>query len=243
MLFRSRFEAFSNLGIESWVFWVYDFAQNGYSYDDSLRTFQLQENDHVAALPSSISDVANTISRLIKDGSKLVENTEDSIRAYVDTYCKNMHPQTKAKIVRQTMSLAGTYRAIITYTAKDAREWIDTNTDYTHDGIYDPKRKAFGWSVKEGYDYDAIVNAIKKYSLEGKESYFVLHTKSPTAKSTIHDKRESLMSAFTAWETYLVDVVEYYNENGHFPWHVEAFLPQDQENEDSKELVSVDDYI
>lgn len=229
-----RFEALTNNDYDQWVFAVYKLAQNGYSYEDSLRTLQLVENDHDPALESSDEDISNIISRLIAKGSKLVSADEDSIRNYVETYCRNKHWQTKAKIVRQAVRLSGAYQEVVTYTAKDAFKWLEQNTTYKYAGEYDNRRKKFGWTVLEGYEYEYVVNAIKKYANEDRESYFICHTKPPTEDSPLEYRREDMLETFENLEESLKKVFEFYQENGRLPWKVEGFMPQDHKNKEDK---------
>lgn len=229
-----RFEAFLNNSFTEWIFAIYDLAQNGISYEDSVRTLQLVENDHDPALESSDEDISNIISRLIAHGSSLVKNDEDSIREYVETYCRNKHWQTKAKIVRQTVRLSGAYQDVVTYTAKDAFKWLDDNTTYKYAGKYDSRRKKYGWTVLEGYEYEYVFSAIKKYAEDNIESYFCCHTRAPTEDFPIEDKRDNVISAFKGLEDDLVEVFKFYEKTGRFPWRVEGFLPQDHKNKEDK---------
>jgi hypothetical protein len=229
-----RFEAFQNNVLKEWVFALYKLAQSGVSFEDSIRTLQLVENDHDPALESSDEDVANIVSRLIAHGSSLVNNDEASIRDYVENYCRNKHYQTKAKIIRQTVRLAGAYQDVVTYTARDAFKWMDKNTDYTYAGNYDNTRKKYGWTVLEGYEYEYVVSAMKKFAETGRESYFVCHTKAPTEKNTLEDKRGGMQETFKELESQLVQLFDYYENNKKFPWSVEGFLPQDHKNKEDK---------
>ena len=228
-----RFEAFQNNDFKEWIFALYALAQNGYSYEDSIRTLQLVENDHDPSLESSDEDISNIVSRLIAHGSALVTNDEDSIRNYVETYCRNKHYQTKGRIVRQAVRLSGAYQDVVTYTAKDAFKWLDKNTSYSYSGEYDAKRQKYGWTVLEGYEYEYLVSAMKKYSETDRESYFVCHTRAPTEKNTLEDKREGMLNSFESLEDNLKKVFEYYQLNGKFPWNVEGFLPQDHKNKEN----------
>ena len=223
-----RFEAFLLLGYTEWIFGVYEFAIDGFSYEDSIRTFELMENDHKPQLASSENDVVNTISRLIDYGSKLVDNTEDSIRRYCITYLPNMHGNKRNSIVLKTMRKSGTYQDIVTYTAKDTFNWINSNTDYVVAGNYDNKRDKYGWTVLEGYQYEYIMNATRKYAETGKESYFICHTKAPTEKMDLDAKRINMQKVFQDLEADLVEVIEFYNKNKRFPWNNEGFLPQNK---------------
>lgn len=226
-----RLEAMKRLGYDRWIFWSYKVCLNGYSIDDCRITLQLRENDHDSTLASTAEDASGAICWLINHGSRLVENTEESIRAYVADVCRNMNPNTRAKVVRQVMSRLNTYRRIVTFTSDDSYSWIKNNTDYTTGGNYDKMRNKHGWSVLEGYEYEQIFNAIRKYKENGRESYFVCRTKAPTKASDLHSKRTGMVNTVKQLEDSLLETFNYYQENGKFPWQVECFIPQDSEME------------
>jgi hypothetical protein len=228
-----RFEALQANGYDRWIFDIHEFALDGLSYEDSLFSFQLEENDHAPRLTSSVADVVNIISRMITNNSKLVENDEKSIAQYVDTHCKNMHHQTRGKIVRGVMAANGTYQDVVTYTAKDVKSWVNKNTSMKIGGEYDARRKKHGWSVLEGYEYEYLMNATRKFAETGKESYFICHTKAPTAQESLDFKRNKIIEKFELLESCLVDVFEFYQENGRFPWDVQGFLPADKVREEN----------
>lgn len=228
------FEAMKNIGFDEWVFDIYELIPNsGYGYEDAIRTFQLKENNESPKLGSCEEDVVNIICRLIDHASKLVEAKEDSIKQYVDTVCTYMHWQTRAKIVRDTirkLSKSGKnpYRDYITYTASDVGEFLQQNTDLVAFGEFDMSRQKTGWSILEGYEYEILMNAIKKYHTEKRESYFTLHTGSLTDKlSTAKEKRQKMINNLNNLENSLLSVFEYYQLNGKFPWHTMGALPQD----------------
>jgi hypothetical protein len=221
-----RFEAFEQCDFKEWIFSVYEFGREGYSFEESVYNFQLLENNHGPQLESSEDDVVNMISRLIDRGSRLVNNEEDSIRAYVDDVCSNKHHQTKGSIVRRVIRQCGAYQDVVTYTAADTFKWLRENTDYTYAGEYDKKRRKYGWTVLEGYEYEYVINATRKFAETGKESYFVCHTKPPTEKYGLDEKRLKMKEAFNSLEDSLVEVFNFYQETGRFPWNTEGYLPQ-----------------
>lgn len=235
-----RFEALTALGQLEWIFDVYEFALDGISYEDSVRTFQLQENDHEPQLESSIEDVVNVISRLIDRGSKLVDNTEASITSYVTRFCPNMHWQTQSKVVRAVVAACGAWQDIVTYTPKDIERWVNRNTNLSIQGNYDKYRDKFGWSCLSGYEYETMFNMIKKFAEFKKESYVICHTKAPSKDRTLEDRRNDIISKFDSLNQSLVEVVKFYNENKKFPWEIEGFLPQDRKKpEKEDELVTL----
>jgi hypothetical protein len=213
---------------------------DGYSLDDCRITLQLQENDHPATLKSSAEDAAGAIIWLITHGSRLVQNTEQSIRDYIDTYCKNMNKGEKGKAVKQVMAKLNTYRRIVTFTADDAFTWIQSNTNYATAGEYDAKRKKYGWAVLEGYEYEQVFNAMRKFAETGKESYFICRTKAPTKKQDLNTKRQGIIKEFEYLEDCLLDTFKYYQEKGKFPWHAEAFIPQDTDLENNTKPIIVE---
>ena len=224
-----RFAAMQSLGYDRWIFWIYEVCLNGLSFDDSKITLQLKENNHYSAKASTIDDATTAICWLLTHNSRLVQNTEDSIWEYVNANCSNMHHTTKGAVVTRVMAKMNTYRRIVTYTAKGAVEWMRKYTDYPIEkgGDYDSKRKKHVWSLLEGYEYEQLFNAMKKYSETGKGSYFVCRTKSPTEKEDLYAKRNGMLNTIEQLENCLLDTYKFYQDNGKFPWHAEAFIPQD----------------
>jgi hypothetical protein len=229
-----RMQAFVANNYDRWIFDEYMIVggENA-TYEDSLRTLQLDENDHTPNLETSEDDAVNIICRLLDKQSKIVEPNTDSIRDYLNAHCKNMHGNTKAKVIRdviRNMQKTGVavYSDIVTYTALDVNGFVKDKTDYVTSGEFDKKRKSFGWSVLEGYEYEYIMSAAKKFSETGSTSYFICHTKSPTEKYPIKEKRDKMINQFQKLETALLDVMEYYEEHKTFPWKVKGFLPQDK---------------
>ena len=234
-----RFEALRNLGFNEWIFDLYEIPSEAYGYEDSIRTFQLKENDHTPSFSNSEQDVVNTIVRLIAHSSKLVEPNQDSIKDYVNSVCSNIHHNTKAKIVKDVIRQlikngCNVYRDVITYTAKDVEDFLSNNTDYVCAGNFDFKREKYGWSVLEGYEYEFLVNAAKRFAEKNVESYFTIHTKSPTESYDVNDRRKKMVQQFESLESALVKVFEYYTKNGKFPWKIEGALPQDIGNNEEK---------
>jgi hypothetical protein len=228
-----RLEALLANNYNKWIFDVYAITGDEKStYEDSLRTLQLDENDHPPHLETSEDDAVNIICRLLDHNSKLVEPNCDSIRDYLDAHCKNMHGNTKAKVIRDVVrnmqkNGVSVYSDTVTYTPHDVNNFVQKTTDYVTSGEFDKKRKSFGWSVLEGYEYEYIMSAAKKFSETGSTSYFICHTKSPTEKYPLKEKRDKMINQFQKLETALLDVMKYYEQHQTFPWQVVGFLPQD----------------
>jgi len=228
-----RLEALFANNYKKWIFDVYEIAGNeNCTYEDSLRTLQLDENDHSPHLSTSENDAVNIICRLLDKQSKIVKPDVDSIRNYLDAHCKNMHGNTKAKVVRDVIrnmqkNGVAVYSDTVTYTARDVNNFVQKKTNYVTSGEFDKKRKSFGWSVLEGYEYEYVMNAARKFSETGTTSYFICHTKSPTESFPLKEKRDKMINNFQKLETALLDVMKYYEKHQTFPWQVVGFLPQD----------------
>lgn len=222
-----RLEALKSLGYTHWIVAEYEFGLDGISFIDSVRSLQLHENDHDPALANSNGDIINLVSRMIGENSGLVQNNEDSIREYVNYICPNLHHATRGSVIKQIISQSGAYQDVVTYTAEQAYSWIREHTDYEYAGNLDTRRKQYGWTVLEGYEYEYVVSAMKKYHETNKESYFVCHTRAPTKKYDLEAKRDNMLGDFEQLEDSLKSIFEFYQKNGRFPWRVEGFLPQD----------------
>lgn len=235
-----RFRAMEDLGYNRWIFWIYKVCIDGFSFDDSKITLQLlEQNGHKPGLPSSIDDATSAICWLITHGSKLVTNDEESIRNYINEYCSSMHSSTKGAVVARVMAKLNTYRRVVTYTAKDAYNWIQKNTDYpiVKGGEYDFKRDKHVWSLLESYEYEQLFNAMKKFHQTKKESYFICRTDAPTESKDLQARREGMYEEINHLNDCLLETFKYYKENEKFPWDIECFIPQDTEIEDKDQPV------
>ena len=211
-----RIEALRSFNKKEWIFDEYEFTcSDEYTLEDVISTFQLRENNFAPALASTEDDVVNVISRLINNGSKLIEPEENSIRAYVNDVCSYMHGQTKNKVVKNVIRLLKktghkVHQDFVTYTAQDVKDFIKfEKVDISIGGEFDHKRKEFGWSVLEGYPHEFVLNAAKKYAESGHKSYFTFHTYRPLDKQTVQDKRDKMLMHLTSVEESIVKAVEH----------------------------------
>lgn len=228
-----RMEAMRILGIECWVFDVYEIPAIGseIGYQDALRTFQLSENNHTPSLCTSKDDAVNTIVLLLSNKSLLIEPTETSIMEYLNNYCSYMHYQTKCKVIREVVRLLqkngfAIHTDVVTYTAMDVKDFLVKKTDLVNAGEYDMHRDQYGWSVLEGYEYEFLMSSARKFAETQKRSYLTLHTKSPTEKYSVDDRRSNMVKKFEYLEDCLLKCFKYYETHGSFPWYTKGFLPQ-----------------
>ena len=218
-----RYEALYENKYEEWIFSVYEFGLDGCSFNQSKWSFQLKENDHLPQLVSSPEDIANAIVRIISEKIEEVPHTKEQIKDMVKKYTKTK----VTDIVNKIIAACGIYQDIVTYTQEDVKRFVSDNTDYVGSGHLDRKRKKIGWTVKEGYEQEYVMNGMRKYAETDKESYFLCHTKSPTEKMNLKAKRESMLDTFDSLSNALVKTFEFWQKNGRLPFSVEAFLPQD----------------
>jgi hypothetical protein len=228
-----RMEAMRTLNLECWVFDVYEIpdTNSDVGFEDAIRTFQLFENNHTPSLGTSKDDAVSTVNRLLLNKSSLIDPTAQSILDYLNNYCSYMHYQTKCKVVREvTRALQKNgivvYNDILTYTSTDVKDFLDKKTDLVSEGNYDMLRDEYGWSVLEGYEYEFLVNSARKFAETQKKSYLSLHTKPPTEKYSVYDRRTNMSKKFNYLENCLLKCFEYYQEKGEFPWYIKGFLPQ-----------------
>lgn len=208
---------------------IYEFTS-----DESEAKFMLEANDHSPSNPVSAEDITNTLCLAVSKG--WIGNIKEEMEEWISGI-KHCHGNTKNKGVREAMRLCGTYSDCRTYTANDVQSFIDCDdnyadgeTKYTTGGVLDDERDKLGWSVLEEYTQKYIWEAAKAYKTRGKESYFIFHTKTPTDKENLSQKRIGMLDRMKHLEEVLDSVAEYKSKNGHYPWHVEAFLPQDNIN-------------
>ena len=221
-----RFEALTNIGQTVWYFAVYVLGVDGVSFSKSKIAFQLAENNHDPRKSSTMADIINAVSWLVGNGELAAD--EATIKVFVDSTCSNKAKTTRGQIVSAILQSQGISQSVTTFTATGAETWIKKNTTFTNKGKIDKKLNKHGWTVKEGYEDEFILNAMKKFAATGKESYFVCHTKAPTEEMALADKREKMIDTFAILEDIiLVAAVEFYNKNKRFPWQVKGFMSQD----------------
>jgi len=224
-----RVAAGKQVKFEEMVFSVYKFDS-----DNARLKFQLLENNHAPSKSATAQDLCNALTYAVFKG--FIQNDEESMREYLGGMDK-IHGNTINKAIQMAIRDTGGYQDYHIYTPEDIADFTKKH-DYSLGGKKDKNREEAGWTVKEGYEYEYIMNAVKKYSTEGLESYFICHTKSPTERHSLDDKRDGMAEQFESLERSLVKVFEYHQEHGSFPWRIEGFLPQDN-NRSERELVTL----
>jgi adenylate kinase family enzyme len=201
-------------------------------------------NNSISLRLNAIYKLIPNTTKVINNGSRMIEPNEESIKQYVDEVCTYMHGNTKNKVIKNVIRLLKktgqkVQQDFVTYTAQDVIDFIKgENLDIVVGGNFDHKRKEFGWSVLEGYPHEFVLNAAKKYAETGSKSYFTFHTYRPLDNQTVEDKREKMRTHLSSVEESMVKAVEYYQKNGVFPWRVNGYLPQDVANKEKSYIVA-----
>ena len=207
-----------------WMFDLYEFDNEEEELD-----FQALENDHAPRKPIDLNGLVNYLSYKVNKG--MIQNDKRQMAMELEKF-QNVHHKTKTAAVNRAASKFGAYTDVAIRDFNEIKQFI-ANPDnyngeslYTHSGKIDRVRDAHGWTVKEGYEYEYLMNAIKSFNEDGKPSYFLNHVKEPTEKLSLQDRRDNMMETYATLENALLKTFEYYQKNGKFPWTVEAFFPQ-----------------
>jgi hypothetical protein len=220
-----RAAALKKAWIDNWPFAVYEFED-----DLAVIRFAKLENNHALSRQATADDLANTLAYMVNQG--WIQNTEADMEDELSVMT-NIHGNTKNAAIRRAIRMTGAYQDFMTYTFQDVVEFLSLHTNYdenrpmySYKGMIDKFRDAHGWSVLEGYESEFLMNAINSFNDTGKESYFICHTKSPTEKRDLYEKRNKMRDTFSELENALDKVLQHRQETGRYPWQVEAFLPQ-----------------
>ena len=227
-----RMAALKRQCITDWLFDLYDFETN-----EERITYQALENDHAPQETMGIEDWANYLSYKFSQGWLTCET---DMKTEMDGF-KNVHYSTKSNAITRALAMNGQHSDFVIRNWSEIRDFTDNLDNYTsgftyaYKGDKDSKRDECGWTVKEGYEHEYIMNAIKKFHDTRTTSYFVNWVKTPNKKyPTTKDKRELMTNNYDKLETSLISTIEYYNEHGTFPWRQEAWFPQDNTLKEDK---------
>jgi len=205
--------------------------------EDSLEDVQAEENE---TLPKTINkevDMKFFLVRKIREGK--IKNDEQSIRSKFKKVYPNRDKSVMNRVVQQVMEDSGTPQPYRIYTSTPrVQQWLDNHSseDYSIGGEFDDSRDMYGVHIKEGYQYRAVIAAMKRYASDGKFTYVIGHCAAPTKKATLKSKRNNFIEEFKS-------IHEVMKSCGLkvFPIKVMGFLPQDREKENLKVLVTTED--
>jgi hypothetical protein len=210
--------------------WYFTLLEGG---EDELEDVQAAENE---VLPKRINKEIDMIKFLcdkVRQGK--IPNTEQGIRDKFKKIYTNRANGVCGRVVQQVMENLNTPQPYYIYpsTAR-VKQWLDNHSSklYEIGGELDYNRDMYGVLCKEGYQYRAVLAAIKRYAETGKFTYIIGHFTVPTSKATLEVKRKQFVNE-------LNDILKSLQSCGLtvFPLKLLGFLPQDRENENLKVLV------
>jgi hypothetical protein len=227
-----RMVALKRQCVSDWLFDLYKFETNEERVD-----YQAIENDHEPRKEMEKEDWANYLSYKFSQG--WLTSKEDMVKQM--NKFKHVHPSTKTAAINRAVSKNGVYQDFVIRDWKEIQQFTDNPDNYTTGHVYtykgnkDPNRMECGWTVKEGYEHEYLMNAIKKYHDTRNTSYFINWVKTPNDKApTATDKRDIMTNSYDKLETALLSTFEYYQKHGTFPWRQEAWFPQDNKSGEDK---------
>jgi len=230
-----RMSALKRQCVSDWLFDLYEFETSEERID-----YQAAENGHHKPRKEmGIEDWANYLSYKYKHG--WLKSKEDMVKQ-MNSICQNVHSSTKTGAINRAVSKNGVHQDFVIRDWSEIQKFTNNPNNYTNGFTYaykgnkDPNREEeCGWTVKEGYEHEYIMNAIKKFHETRNTSYFVNWVKTPNDKfPTAKDKRELMSNNYDKLETSLISTIEYYNEHKTFPWRQEAWFPQDNTLKEDK---------
>lgn len=207
--------------------------------EDALEDVRAEENEQLPKTINKEIDMKHFLTKKIKEGK--IKNDEASIRAKFKKVYPNRDKTVMNRVVQQVMEDVNTPQPYYIYTSPArVQQWLDNHSseEYIIGGDEDKDRDMYGAVVKEGYQYRAIIAAMRRYVDEGKYTYFIGHCATPTSKATLSKKRKQFLKE-------LNDIKYVMEKCGltTFPIEVMGFLPQFKEKENWKVLVKPEEVL
>jgi hypothetical protein len=224
-----RSEALRELKTKRWVFTLLEGSEDG------IEDVQAAENEGYYKRFNAEVDMRKFLIGKVNTGK--IAKTEAAIRAKFRKVYPNRKKEVENRVVPQVSNQLGVPQPYILYTSSaKVQDWLSNNSreNYCTDGDFDKSRDMYGVQMKEGYQYRAVLNAIKKYVETGKKTYVIYHCGAPSKTATLIQKRKKVVGQFEEMRKNLESI-------GLNVWPVVYMgaLPQDRENDSLKELVVV----
>lgn len=206
---------------------------------DAIEDVQAAENE---AMPKRINkevDMRHFLAKKIEQGK--IANDEKSIRDKFRKIYPNRDKAVMNRVIQMVMEAVNTPRPFILYTSTPKIEdWLlnHSSEDYEIGGEFDYDRDMYGTHIKEGYQYRAVIAAMKRYADDGKFTYVIGHCSAPTKKATLNTKRKQFLKEFDT----IRDVMMACGLTI-FPIKVMGFLPQEKDKENLKVLIHPEDIV
>ncbi len=224
-----RSEALRLLKTKEWNFTLLEGSEDG------IEDVQASENEGFPKRLNAEVDMRKFLIGKVTTGK--IAKTESAIRAKFRKVYPNRKKEVENRVVPQVLSELGVPQPYILYTSSaKVQDWLENNSRETYytDREFDKSRDMYGVQMKEGYQYRVVLNAINKYVETGKKTYVIYHCGAPTKTATLTQKRKKVIENFEEMRKNLKSL-------GLNVWPIVYMgaLPQDRENDDMKELVSV----
>ena len=204
--------------------------------EDSIEDVQAQENE---GLPKRLNEEIDMRKFLIGKVNKgAIKKTEKSIRAKFKKVYPFRKKEVENRVVPQVLAELGVELPYRLYpSVSRVHQWLENHSkeDYCIGGEFDNERNMYGYVMKEGYHWRAVINAILRYNETGKKTYIIFHCGAPTKKANFTIKRKQVLAAFDTFK-------HAFTACGLKTWPVVILgaLPQDKERgEDIKVLIDV----
>lgn len=236
----NRSAALKLLNMKQYWFDIVSFPE-GTNYDYAKTTFALLSNDHPPKKKATNEDIHYAAVNLVNSGG--LANDRDQIKTWIRKTTSS-NEKRAGNIANKVLASLGSSEAVYVWSQDMVRDRV-VDFGVTSYGEYDFNTGKCGFTSKEGYEADAIMNAIAKlYETttnpmfnDPKTSLIYAHTNLPTGKKTLNDHRNSIKSTYSLWEERMNVLIEYKNKTGQYPWELKGFLPQTQEEMDTKTIV------
>ena len=170
-------------------------------------------NAPVPKVPSSDNDLFTAVTGLVDHGH--IPKDFEKIKKYIREVAK-VPPARAHTIADKVATATGVPNTLFIWSASMIKTDTKSLGIMSH-GKYDARRSKHGWTVLEGYEPDAVMNAIAKFSETGKASYFVRHTKLPDNANNLDDRRLRVKNNIEDRKAQLIALCEYYAEHKEWP--------------------------
>ena len=234
-----KYELLYGVG-RTWTF-AHDMGAKGYWYnkienatDSDLEWVCLTENEELEKTPNKEYDVIQSISKMIKKGD--IKPTEKAIDDGIRHNLPFRRAESRGRIIKAVCGQVGIRLRHVTYTDGTAKEWVRRHStiEYVIGGKWDPRKKMYGYFVKEGRVKDFFHKAIMQKAETGKSSYGIFHYDLPGEGSSFAHKTQKQYD-------YVERMHDNYTKLGMDTRsfiHIEGSIPQDHEKHNWKVLVS-----
>lgn len=230
----NRVTALKELGYTHYWFDVAEFGFDDMDPGFAQTTLAIGMNAPVPKVASTDKDLFTAVTRLVHEGH--IEKDFEKIKSYIRNVAK-VPPARAHNVSSQVAAATDTPNTLFIWSAAMIKN--DTVAlGITSHGKYDAQHDQHGWTVLEGYEPDAIMNAIAKFDETNKKSYFVGHTKTPDNSNNLADRRLRVKNNIEQRKTQLIALCEYYMKHEELPFELIGFLPQ-SETEDRTSLIQV----